>query len=61
MPGGSALLVEVGEEDEKQTVSRKDSIEGVTTVGGVALSPDTRIVDKKIKQEIVSMVLLSNK
>ncbi|KAK3883970.1 hypothetical protein Pcinc_011723 [Petrolisthes cinctipes] len=51
MPGGSAVLVEVGGE-ELDRVSRKDSLGGVTTVGGVSLSTDTRTVDKKIKQEI---------
>ncbi|XP_042880429.1 sodium-dependent noradrenaline transporter-like isoform X2 [Penaeus japonicus] len=53
MPGG-AMLLEVDERDDDAVsiLSRRDSLSGARTVGGVATLPDISYFDKKIKIEM---------
>lgn len=53
MPGG-AMVLEVDERDDDAVsiLSRRDSLSGARTVGGVAPLPDTAYFDKKIKIEM---------
>lgn len=55
MPGGAMLLeVEERDDDAVSILSRRDSLSGALTVGGVTALPDTAYFDKKIKIEMVS-------
>ncbi|XP_037791801.1 sodium-dependent noradrenaline transporter-like [Penaeus monodon] len=53
MPGGAMLLeVEERDDDAVSILSRRDSLSGALTVGGVTALPDTAYFDKKIKIEM---------
>ncbi|ROT82496.1 hypothetical protein C7M84_024351 [Penaeus vannamei] len=56
MPGG-AMVLEVDERDDDAVsiLSRRDSLSGARTVGGVAPLPDTAYFDKKIKIEMAHL------